>query len=198
MKYNNVLYITDNYLYLKNKKSDVIKYEVGKGIIYGGKIINARKFIKLYDKLLSDKHLNNSLFGDTIKVIVLANYSEVDINNLKSILNTFNYRKIMVVSEVKYYKLNNKSCYVNVNDNYLSINYIDKFNRVDNIFMESRNFKNNSDLMAYLDYVVEKREVYLLGDGELIKDIFNLFEEKYNKKTYIFNGAQTYIITRKN
>lgn len=198
MKYNNILYITDNYLYLKNKKRDVIKCEVGKGIIYGGKIINVGKFIKLYDKLLSDKHLNNSLFGDTIKVIVLANYSEVDINTLKNILNTFNYRKIMVVSEVKYYKLNNKSCYVNVNDNYLSINYIDEFNRINNIFMERTNFKNNSDLMAYLDYVVEKREVYLLGDGELIKDIFNLFEAKYNKKTYIFNEAQTYIITRKN
>lgn len=120
MKYNYVLHITDDNLYLK-KKDKVIKYKLAKDVIYGGKVANINKFMKSLEKLLSENHLNNSLFGEKIKIIVASNYTPADITFLKNIMNCFNYRKISIDKELKYYKLNSTNSYVNVFDNYSNI-----------------------------------------------------------------------------
>ena len=71
MKVNNLLYLTDNMIYLKNKKrKEIIKNKINKNIIKFGKIYNIEKFLKEYNIFLNKYHLNNNLFGDTIKVII--------------------------------------------------------------------------------------------------------------------------------
>lgn len=194
MKYNYVLHITDDYLYLK-KKDKVIKYKLGKDVIYGGKIANINKFMKSLEKLLSENHLNNSLFGEKIKIIVASNYTPADITFLKNIINCFNYRKISIDKELKYYKLNSTNSYVNVFDNYLNITFLDEYKKVNNIYIETKCFLNNDDLMSYINYILGEKEVYLLGSGNLINEIFSNFENQFNKKTYIFKNFETYIIT---
>ena len=69
MKINNIVYLTDDYVYLKHKKNNnIIKYKLNKNIVEAGKIANQPKFIKSYEQLLNINHLNNSLFGETIKI----------------------------------------------------------------------------------------------------------------------------------
>ena len=194
MKYNYVLHITDDNLYLK-KKDKVIKYKLAKDVIYGGKVANINKFMKSLEKLLSENHLNNSLFGEKIKIIVASNYTPADITFLKNIINCFNYRKISIDKELKYYKLNSTNSYVNVFDNYLNITFLDEYKKVNNIYIETKCFVNNDDLMSYLNYILDKKEIYLIGSGNLINEIFSKFENKFNKKTYIFKNFETYIIT---
>lgn len=194
MKYNYVLHITDDNLYLK-KKDKVIKYKLAKDVIYGGKVANINKFMKSLEKLLSENHLNNSLFGEKIKIIVASNYTPADITFLKNIMNCFNYRKISIDKELKYYKLNCTNSYVNVFDNYSNITFLDEYKKVNNIYIETKCFVNNDDLMYYLNYILDKKEIYLLGSGNLINEIFSKFENKFNKKTYIFKNYETYIIT---
>ena len=196
MKCNNILHITDNYLYYKNKKRDIIKYKLPKDIVYGGKICNVQKFINIYNKFVNENHLNNSLLGDTIKVIVATNYQESDKIFLKYILNTFNYRKIYIEKEIKYLKLNNTTAYISVYDNYLNITFKDKYNKINNIYIETNCFKNTNDLLEYINYSTNDLEVCLFGSGELIKEIFSSLEEKFNKKTYIYNNHETYIISK--
>lgn len=194
MKYNYVLHITDDNLYLK-KKDKVIKYKLAKDVIYGGKVANINKFMKSLEKLLSENHLNNSLFGEKIKIIVASNYTPADITFLKNIMNCFNYRKISIDKELKYYKLNSTNSYVNVFDNYSNITFLDEYKKVNNIYIETKCFVNNDDLMSYLNYILDKKEIYLIGSGNLINEIFSKFENKFNKKTYIFKNFETYIIT---
>lgn len=184
MKYNYVLHITDDNLYLK-KKDKVIKYKLAKDVIYGGKVANINKFMKSLEKLLSENHLNNSLFGEKIKIIVASNYTPADITFLKNIMNCFNYRKISIDKELKYYKLNSTNSYVNVFDNYSNITFLDEYKKVNNIYIETKCFLNNDDLMSYINYILGEKEVYLLGSGNLINEIFSNFENKFNKKTYI-------------
>ena len=87
MKYNNILHITDDCLYLKSKKQkDIIKYKLSKNIVYGGRISNIKKFMKSFEKLLSENHLNNSLFGETIKVVVASNYTPAVLSYLEFLL----------------------------------------------------------------------------------------------------------------
>ena len=163
MKYNYVLHITDDYLYLK-KKDKIIQYRLAKDVIYGGKVANINKFMKYLEKLLSENHLNNSLFGEKIKIIVASNYTPADITFLKNIIN---------------------------------ITFLDEYKKVNNIYIETKCFLSNDDLMSYLNYILGEKEVYLLGSGNLINEIFSSFENKFNKKTYIFKNFETYIITSK-
>ena len=152
MKFNNILHITDDYLYFKNKKNkEIIKYKLPERTIYGGKISNTKKFIKSFEKLLNANHLNNSLFGDTIKIIVANNYKEADILFLKNIISSFNYRKIVVEKEIKYYKLKENIAYINIFDNYFNVTYLDEYKKIKNIYMETNSFKNTSDILKYID-----------------------------------------------
>lgn len=196
MKFNSILHITDDYLYLKAKKhKSIIKQKLALNTVYGGKIYNIKKFMKTFEKLLNEYHLNNSLFGETIKVVVASNYTPADITFLKNIINSFNYRKIIIEKELKYYKLNNNIAYINVFDDYFNITYLDEYKKINNIYMETQSFLKTDDILQYLSYILNQKEVYLLGSGELIKEIFSKLEDKFNIKTYIFSNYETHIIT---
>ncbi len=197
MKFKNILYLTDDYIYLKNKKQEeIIKFKISKNVISSGKIINVAKFNKLYEKLLADNHLNNSLFGETIKVIVTPNYKSSDILFLKNIFNCFNYRKVIVDYINKCYKLNDSNTYINVLDNTVFITYLNEYKKLNSITVTKDMFKNTFDLLKYIKYVVDNKEIYLLGYGELLEEIFNNFEDIHGNKTYLYSDHETYIIKK--
>lgn len=197
MKTNNIVYLTDEYIYLKNKKKkDIIRYKINDGIISGGKISNIKNFIKTYEKLLNEFHLNNSLFGDAIKIIVLPSYLPSEINMLKNIFMVFNYRKIIIEKELKYFKLSNNNAYINVYNNYISISYLDEFKKINNLYFESKLFKNEQDLIKYLKYILNSKEIYLLGNGNLLNTIFSDLENNTGLKTYLYSNHETYILDK--
>ena len=196
MKFNNILHITDDFLYLKAKKhKSIIKQKLALNTVYGGKIYNIKKFMKIFEKLLNENHLNNSLFGETIKIIVSSNYTPADITFLKNVMACFNYRKIVIEKELNYYKLNDKNTYINIFDNYFNVTFLDEYKKINNIYMETKSFYNNDDILNYISYITKDKEVCLLGSGDLLKEIFANLENKFNKKTYIFSNHETLIIT---
>ena len=195
MKFNNILHITDDYLYLKAKKhKNIIKQKLALNTVYGGKIYNIKKFMKIFEKLLNENHLNNSLFGETIKIIVSSNYTPADITFLKNIMTCFNYRKIVIEKELNYYKLNDKNTYINIFDNYFNVTFLDEYKKINNIYMETKSFYNNEDILNYINYITKDKEVCLLGSGDLLKEVFANLENKFDKKTYIFSNHETLII----
>lgn len=196
MKFNNILHITDDYLYLKAKKhKNIIKQKLALNTVYGGKIYNIKKFMKIFEKLLNENHLNNSLFGETIKIIVSSNYTPADITFLKNVMTCFNYRKIVIEKELNYYKLNDKNTYINIFDNYFNVTFLDEYKKINNIYVETKSFYNNDDILNYISYITKDKEVCLLGSGDLLKETFANLENKFNKKTYIFSNHETLIIT---
>ncbi len=195
MKFNNILHITDDFLYLKAKKhKSIIKQKLALNTVYGGKIYNIKKFMKTFEKLLNENHLNNSLFGETIKIIVSSNYTPADITFLKNIMTCFNYRKIVIEKELNYYKLNEKNTYINIFDNYFNVTFLDEYKKINNIYMETKSFYNNEDILNYINYITKDKEVCLLGNGDLLKEVFANLENKFDKKTYIFSNHETLII----
>ena len=66
MKYNNILHITDDCLYLKSKKQkDIIKYKLSKNIVYGGRISNIKKFMKSFE--MTQKMMKKMQDGKSLK-----------------------------------------------------------------------------------------------------------------------------------
>ena len=194
-KFNNVLYLTDDYIYLKNKKKDkLIKYKINSGIIECGKIYNIDKFIKVYEKILKDNNLNNNLLGDTIKIIVSPNYTPADITLLKKLFERFNYRKIVVDNEIKTYKLNNNNCYLNVFDNFMNLSFIDEYKKINSFIIYNNYFLTIDKLLSSIKDRIQNKEIILLGHGDFLQKIFDYFENKYDNKTYIFTNFETYLI----
>ena len=194
-KLNNVLYLTDDCIYLKNKKKDkLIKNKINSGIIEYGKIYNIDKFIKVYEKILKDNNLNNNLLGDTIKIIVSPNYTPADITLLKKLFERFNYRKIVVDNEIKTYKLNNNNCYLNVFDNFMNLSFIDEYKKINSFIIYNNYFLTIDKLLSSIKDRIQNKEIILLGHGEFLQKIFEYFENKYDNKTYIFTNFETYLI----
>ena len=194
-KLNNVLYLTDDYIYLKNKKKDkLIKYKINSGIIECGKIYNIDKFIKVYEKILKDNNLNNNLLGDTIKIIVSPNYTPADITLLKKLFERFNYRKILVDNEIKTYKLNNNNSYLNVFDNFMFLSFIDEYKKINSFTIYNNYFLSIDNLLSSIKDKIKNKEIILLGHGEFLQKVFEYFENKYDNKTYIFTNFETYLI----
>ncbi len=195
MKVNNLLYMTDDTIYLKNKKQkNIIKHKINKNIIKYGKIYNIAKFIKEYNLFLNKYHLNNNLFGDTIKIIINPLYSPADITFLKTIMEKLNYRRIIFENEIKRYKLNNEKAYLNIQDNYLFLGYIDEYKKVNSLFIPSDFFATFSDLLNYIKSKIKEKDLYLIGKCERVDEIFAVFENKYHNKTYLFTDHELYLL----
>lgn len=195
MKKWELLYLTDNNIFYK-KNNKIYEMNLEKGIIYNNKICNINKFIKIFETFLNSNNLNNSLFGSNLKIITEMNYNDTDITLLKELFTKFNYKRIVIDKIVKCFKLTKDNAYLNINDNYISMTYLDEFKKIENIGIETKCFRNITDLMKYIDYITLDKELYLLGSGNILESIFSSFENKFKKKTYIFNNAKTYIISK--
>lgn len=193
-KVNNIVYLTDETIYLKTKHENIIKQNINKNIIIEGKIANIEKFIKIYENMLTQNNLNNNLFGDTIKIVTRPNYTYADITLLKSIFEKFNYRKIMFENEIKFYKLGNNNAYLNIFDSYIILTYIDEYKKNNSIVIPENFFENIKDLLQYIKNKVKNKEIFIIGKGELMKEIFSLFENIFENKTYIYANNETYLI----
>ena len=159
-KVNNILYLTDEAIYLKNNKiKNIIKYKINKGVITNGKIANINKFISVYEKLLSENKLNNSLFGETIKIIIHPLYTNADINLLKNIFESLNYRRVSVEYETKYYKLNTTNCYLNIHDSFILLTYINEYKKTITKLIPDNFFSEFTDTLAYIASEVPNKAV---------------------------------------
>lgn len=194
MKVRNIVYLTDEVIYIKNNKlNEIIKSKIKKGIIKNGRVINKDKFINAFTKIINDNKINNNIFGSTIKIIVNSSYSSIDINNLKEIFTYLNYRKVLIDYESKYYKLKNNNVYLSIYDNYVYLYYLDEYKKVISILIPRNMFVSKEDFYLYIKYRVKNREIMILGSGELLEDFFNEFEEKYHNKTFMFSDNETHI-----
>ena len=195
MQINNLLYLTDEYIYLKNRKlTNVIKYKINKNIILYGKIYNIDKFIKTFNKLLSEKHLNNNLFGDTLKVIINPSYTPADITLLKTVLDKFNYRRIIFENEIKRYKLNDSNAYLNVFNSYQILSFIDEYHKTKSYLIPANFFNNTTDLLKYIKNKIGKKDLYLIGISDNLSQIFTDFEKIHSNLTYLYTDHELYVL----
>lgn len=194
MKVNNLLYLTEDIIYLKNKKIDkVIQHKINNSIIKYGKIYNDEKFLKEYAKLLQSNHLNNNLFGDTIKVIINSTYTPMDIKYLKFLLEKFNYRKIIFENETKYYDLNKTKAFLNVQNDYILLSYIDIYNKTKTFFITDDFFSNINSLLKYIKNKIAMKDLLIIGKGKKISIILEKFENIHHNKTYVYTDSELYL-----
>lgn len=192
MKKTNILYITDIIIYYK--KDSIIKYPINKGIVINSKIGNIKKFNKVLGDLLTNNNLNNTLFGNKIKVIINNTWTKADMEIIKNVLINYNYRRIEFEYDHKYYHLNNQNAYLNVLDDYILLTIINDYHKIKTILINNDIFDNIVDKMDYISKMIGNKELFILGYGEDLITIFNSFEEKYKNNTYLFSNNESYLL----
>lgn len=192
---NNIVYLTDETIYFKNVKTNkIIKQKINKNIIINGKVANIDKFMNVFDKILKDNNINNNIFGDTIKIIVNPTYTNSDNYLIKNLLEKFNFRKVLIENEIKNYKLNKENCYLNINNEYILMSYINEYQKIENYIIPNNFFNDEKSLFDYIKQKIKNKVVYLIGTGEKLNMFFNNFEQDYGNSTYLINDSDIYLL----
>ena len=192
---NNIVYLTDETIYFKNVKTNkIIKQKINKNIIINGKVANIDKFMNVFDKILKDNNINNNIFGDTIKIIVNPTYTNSDNYLIKNLLEKFNFRKVLIENEIKNYKLNKENCYLNINNEYILMTYINEYQKIENYIIPNNFFNDEKSLFDYIKQKIKNKVVYLIGTGEKLNVFFNNFEQDYGNSTYLINESDIYLL----
>ncbi len=196
----NIIYLTDDYLFIGNTKTkEYKKIKVPKNILKNGKVINLNKFLEFMISTINKNNLNNSIFGNNIKIIVSSKYNNVDITIIKNIFTKLNFKKIIIIEENKYYNLKPNKAYLDIFNNYMLLTYIDDYKEIKEYILDYDYFLiDNLFNMDYLEQFIKnkinKRELYLLGYGKYLNDFYNTFEKKYHNITYLYSNHDTFII----
>ena len=191
----NIIYLTDDYIYLaKTKDKQITKLALPKNLVLNGRVANINKFIEKVEKIIKENNLNSNIFGDKIKIIVSPKYTSADITLLKNIFTKLNFRKIIIDLETKYYKLNKENAWLNIFNNYMILAYINKYEKLETFLIETNFFSLNKELFSFIKNKIDNKELYLLGNGSKLEEIFQDFEKEYGNKTYLFNNHEYYLM----
>ena len=126
----NILYL-DDYINLYNKRHNkIIIKKPYKETLENGKIINKEKFIKVFNKIISENKLNKNIFNNEITVIINSLYRVEDKKILLDVLESLNYKRVKIIKEINLLKINKDTIYINASKSYILIYYIDNFGNV--------------------------------------------------------------------
>lgn len=182
----NILYL-DDYINFYNKKIDkIMVIQPYKNTLKNGKIIDRDKFIKKFNKFISDNNLKNNIFNNNISIITNNGTTEEDKKTFLEVFDELNYKNITFISEIDYLKIDKNSIYINYNYSYFYIYNINESGKVEISFFDLNKLGRN--LMSYILNYFNKKKIFIFGKNyqELDKEIKNkkiqyyYFEESDN------------------
>ena len=184
----NIMYLVDNYIYYYYK-GKLIKYSLDDNILKNGKIANIKRFIEQFKVMIRTNRINISLFGTSIKVIINPSYTNADIEVLKNILENLGFNKISIINETKLYKLNKHNAYLNYNNEYYILTFINIYDKKE-FYLIEQNFFDKKELQKFTRCKLSNKDLLVFGLNKEIDE----FVENYGDNAYHFNNDETYLI----
>ncbi len=152
----------DDFINLYSKKyNKIIVISPYKETLKYGRIINKDKFIKKMTKVIEEYHLNKNIFNNSIKVIINKNISILDKQNIKEALEILNYKKVKFVQEILYLNMDKKKLYINYNQTYFYLYYINATGNVEIINYD--NNKVNKRIIINILNLINKNKIFIYG-----------------------------------
>ncbi len=184
-----ILYLDDYInLYLK-EENKILKIKPYKDTLKNGKVKDNDKFSKIFQQIINKNQLNKGIFNNNILVILNKDYTKIDKLALLNLLEEINYKKIKFKYEYEFLEMRKNKLYLNYNDTYFSIYYIDdlgkiKFNIYENNFI-------NRNLIINILKCLNKKEIFIYGKKyEEVINILNKIKLNY----YYFEESDNLIL----
>ena len=184
----NILYLDDYINYYDKRKKELICFKPYRYTLKLGKVINSKKFINSFLKLKKEFKLTEPLLNEKIILIINANYGYDDKLKIKEILEELNYRKVEIVNELKYLKVNKKNMFINFNDTYFNIYYLEN-DKVKTLSYERNNVNNY--LVINIVNLLNKENIIIFG--KKYRSAINILN-KINKNYYFYEDSENLFI----
>ncbi len=185
---NNILYLDDYINLYNNRNKEIIIFQPYKKTLKNGKIIDRVKFIKSFTKLLANNNLKNSIFVNKIMVVINPLWSKEDKKIITDILEELNYKNILFIQELKYLKINSTNLYINYNNKYFYLYYI---NEKGNTEIKLYDNDINNHLLIDIIKLLNKSNVFIYGKN--VQEIDSLLQNS-DINYYYFNNGDNLII----
>ena len=182
----NVLYL-DDYINLYNKDANkIIVIKPYQDSLKNGKVKDNLKFIKSFNKIITDYHLNKGIFNNKILIIINKDYTKLDKITLNNIMEELNYKNVLFKYEYEYLNLNMNSVYIIYNETYFYLYYLNEVGKVK--YLIYGNNLINRNLIPRILKSINKKDIVIYGkkyaelNNILINNKFNYyyFEESAN------------------
>ena len=175
---NNILYLDDYINFYNNDVNKIIKITPYKGTLRNGIIIERNKFIKKMIKELNKIGIKNSLFNNSMTIIINNLYTKEDKLILKEVMEELNYKNVVFIQELNYLDINKNKLFINCNYEYYYILFTDMYGNTElNIY--KNDVYNKSIFINLIDSFYE-RDIILYGKntGEFER-ILNVYKKDY-------------------
>lgn len=181
----NIIYLNDHINYYESKNNKIIKHKPLNDTLKNGLIIDIKKFIKSFKKLLTENNIKPGLFYDKLIIITPPNFSSAYKYLYKEIFNNLNYKIIVFKNEISFYKIAKDYINISSGDNY--------FYYTKTINGKTKSFLYDMSDLKILDYN-NKNNIYFIY-GTNYKKISDCLE-KYDLNYYIFENKENYFINK--
>lgn len=181
----NILYL-DDYINLYSKSLDeIIVIKPYQDTLKSGKIVNRKKFIKMFNKIKEEYNLNKSLFSEPIKIIINSNYNVEDKILLKETLEELNYKNVIFINELSLVKLDKSVLFINFNNSYFYIYYVNDLGNIKMLLYEN-NVINKGLIENILKLLTFKK---IIVTGKNVEEIIHILKNRqYNYLYYEDNN----------
>ena len=184
----NILYLDEYINYYDKKYGKIIKFKPYKKTLKNGIIIDSKKFLKSFEKLKKAYKIANALLNEKLILIINSNYSIDDKNKIKDLLEELNYKQIEIINEITFLKINKNNLYINYNESYFNIYYLDN-EKVKLINYENNNV--NKSLVINILKKINKENIIILGKN--YQELINIFK-KTNCNYYFYEESDNLFI----
>lgn len=184
-----ILYLDDYInLYLK-EENKILKIKPYKDTLKNGKVKDNDKFSKIFQQIINKNQLNKGIFNNNILVILNKDYTKIDKLALLNLLEEINYKKIKFKYEYEFLEMRKNKLYLNYNDTYFSIYYLDELGKIKfNIY--ENNFINRNLIINILK-CLNKKEIFIYG--KKYEEVINILN-KSKLNYYYFEESDNLIL----
>lgn len=185
----NILYLDDYINFYIKKRNNIVSIKPYKNTLNKGKIIDRKKFINVFKKIKETNKLNNFIVNENVIIIINSNYNKEDKIMLQEVLEELEYKNIKFINELKLIKIDKNSIFVNYNESYFYLYYLNKLGNVEMDVYQNNII--NKNLIINIFKLIDKRNILVAGKNykELINILkttnYNYFYYEDNKNLFL-------------
>ena len=149
------------------------------------KFINQQLFYEELSNIINENNINNHLLTDNINIIIDNTYTNLELDNIKSIFKELSFNKITFINLINIFHLNKNELLIDISNNIIKIYYN---NDIININIYFNKYKQL--ISIYLKELLKKENINIIkvfGDYKEINNIITYLEKTIFKEIYSYS-----------